>query len=88
LIAVRNDVIDATKSKQIPWEHSALRGRFYFNVPAQTTGVVAPLAPRPQPSEASEEWSRLDKSSIVELGNILEPTWLKSGGRLRESQVE
>ena len=31
LIAVRNDVIAETQRKQVPWEHSALTGRFYFS---------------------------------------------------------
>jgi len=31
LIDVRNDVMQETQNKQVPWEHSALRGRFYFN---------------------------------------------------------
>jgi uncharacterized caspase-like protein len=30
LIAVRNDVMTATRNRQVPWEHSALRARFYF----------------------------------------------------------
>src|SRR5262249_47665515 len=30
LIAVRNDVRKETQNKQVPWEHSALTGRFYF----------------------------------------------------------
>lgn len=33
LIAVRNDVMKDTKKKQVPWEHSALTGRFYFGTP-------------------------------------------------------
>jgi uncharacterized caspase-like protein len=33
LIAVRNDVMKETQRKQIPWEHSALTGRFYFATP-------------------------------------------------------
>jgi uncharacterized caspase-like protein len=37
LIAVRNDVMKDTQRKQVPWEHSALTGRFYFNLPARTT---------------------------------------------------
>ena len=36
LIAVRNDVMKETQRKQVPWEHSALTGRFYFNPAAQT----------------------------------------------------
>jgi uncharacterized caspase-like protein len=31
LIAVRNDVLKDTKGQQVPWEHSALTGRFYFD---------------------------------------------------------
>lgn len=34
LIAVRNDVMAATENKQVPWEHSALRAKFYFTPPA------------------------------------------------------
>jgi uncharacterized caspase-like protein len=30
LIDVRNDVIKATESRQVPWEHSAMRAKFYF----------------------------------------------------------
>ena len=33
LIAVRNDVMKATDQRQVPWEHSALTGRFYFSPP-------------------------------------------------------
>ena len=31
LIAVRNDVLKDTKGQQVPWEHSALTGRFFFD---------------------------------------------------------
>jgi Caspase domain/TIR domain len=34
LIAVRNDVMRETQRRQVPWEHSALTGRFYFKVAA------------------------------------------------------
>ena len=43
LIAVRNDVMIATQRKQVPWEHSALTGRFYFG-PSQ-------MAPRQSPEK-------------------------------------
>src|SRR5262245_16921096 len=33
LIAVRNDVMKETQRQQVPWEHSALTGRFYFSAP-------------------------------------------------------
>lgn len=34
LIEVRNDVMAATKRRQIPWEHSSLTGRVYLNTAA------------------------------------------------------
>ena len=48
LIAVRNDVMKETQRKQVPWEHSSLTGRFYFNPAAQTATPGA--APGPQTS--------------------------------------
>lgn len=69
LIAVRNDVRRETDGKQVPWEHSALTGRFYFNaaaLPAQPSAV-----PQPVESEAAREWSRVDKTSIAELETFL-----------------
>jgi hypothetical protein len=47
LIEVRNDVLLETQNKQVPWEHSALRGRFYFNPITQRS-----KAPEAQPSMA------------------------------------
>jgi hypothetical protein len=54
LIDVRNDVRKATLNKQVPWEHSALTGRFYFNAstkrasPGPETSVL-PSQPQLQP---------------------------------------
>ena len=60
LIAVRNDVMKDTQSKQIPWEHSALTGRFYFGAP--------PLLPgQSSISDAAREWLRVDKTNLGEL---------------------
>jgi formylglycine-generating enzyme required for sulfatase activity len=42
LIAVRNEVMQETQRKQVPWENSALTGRFYFNQPSQTATPSAP----------------------------------------------
>jgi len=67
LIAVRNDVMKETDRRQVPWEHSALTGRFFFN--------PAPPAPAPVPgmhlrlSEAAEAWSATrDTTSVAVLG--------------------
>ena len=76
LIAVRNDVMQATQRKQVPWEHSALTGRFYFNPPVQ----AAPAAPQASAtpaaparlSEAAEAWDRTkDTTSIPVLEAFL-----------------
>jgi formylglycine-generating enzyme required for sulfatase activity len=47
LIDVRNDVMRETQRKQVPWEHSALTGRFYFSSPPPA---------QPQQSEAERAW--------------------------------
>ena len=55
LIAVRNDVMKETDSKQVPWEHSALTRRFYFNATAQASNQAAGTQLRL--SEVAEAWS-------------------------------
>jgi hypothetical protein len=63
LIAVRSDVMKETQRKQIPWEHSALTGRFYFKVTAPAP-ELAKAAP-PLLSEAAEAWDRVKDSSSI-----------------------
>jgi Caspase domain len=43
LISVRNDVMKETQGKQVPWEHSALRARFYFSPSVQVSLTRAGL---------------------------------------------
>jgi formylglycine-generating enzyme required for sulfatase activity len=60
LVSVRNDVMKETQRKQVPWEHSALTGRFYFKPPAET--------PQPFLSEADQAWGLAkDTTSIPAL---------------------
>jgi hypothetical protein len=47
LIAVRNDVRKETENKQVPWEHSALTGRFYFSSTTQQTEAPRTESTRP-----------------------------------------
>ena len=50
LIDVRLDVMASTARKQVPWEHSALTGRFYFNPTSETPSLgpkVKPVPTRP-----------------------------------------
>ena len=64
LIAVRNDVMEETQRKQVPWEHSAMTGRFYFKVPAPPPSTSSPPA---NLSEAERAWNlaKDTKSSAV-----------------------
>lgn len=61
LISVRKDVVTATQGKQVPWEHSALMGRFYFIPPAPAH--VAPAAATSTPVDpalfSGEELKRI-----------------------------
>ena len=63
LIAVRNDVMRDTQRKQVPWEHSALTGRFYFG--AATATVEPPKAAPARLSEAAEAWTAAERSTSV-----------------------
>lgn len=42
MIEVRKDVLAATSGKQVPWDHSALTGSFYFQKTAATPDENAP----------------------------------------------
>ena len=35
MIDVRRDVVSVTEGKQVPWDHSALTGEFYFDLKAK-----------------------------------------------------
>ena len=59
LISVRNDVMKETQRKQVPWEHSALTGQFYFSG-ASPSAPAAPLPPsQPDRSELARAWAFL-----------------------------
>jgi uncharacterized caspase-like protein len=53
LIGVRNDVMSATQNKQVPWEHSALRARYYFAPTATPTSLKSAPKPAPMPAPGS-----------------------------------
>jgi formylglycine-generating enzyme required for sulfatase activity len=65
LIGVRNEVMKETQRKQVPWEHSALTGRFYFN-PAARAAPPPHVAPQ-RLSEAAEAWDRTKDTTSVAL---------------------
>jgi len=53
LIGVRNEVMAATRNRQVPWEHSALRARFHFAAPSQS-----PVRPTQAPTAQAPESTR------------------------------
>jgi uncharacterized caspase-like protein len=56
MIEVRKDVLAATGGKQVPWDHSALTGEFYFNLAAAPSVLPKTAPPAPQgDSEAMRE---------------------------------
>src|SRR5262245_4188560 len=56
MIEVRNEVLAATANKQLPWDHSALTGEFYFNLAAAPSALPKTAPPAPQAdSEAMRE---------------------------------
>jgi len=63
LISVRNDVMQATGNKQVPWEHSSLRGRFFFNPALPPAGSPSPPAVVPLRDEAAEAWAAAREST-------------------------
>jgi carboxyl-terminal processing protease len=62
LIAVRNEVMQITNNRQVPWEHSSLRARFYFALPS--VGVEIGQEAK---SEAGQRWSEIKDSDDVAL---------------------
>jgi tripartite-type tricarboxylate transporter receptor subunit TctC len=67
LIAVRNDVMEETQRKQVPWEHSAMMGRFYFKAPTNAAPPPSTSSPQANLSEAERTWNlaKDTKSSAV-----------------------
>jgi len=87
LTDVRNEVLEATGEKQVPWENHALRARFYFN----TKPVKSP---EERLGEAERTWSWIkDTTNQVVLENFIRQFGDTSFGalareRLRELKVQ
>ena len=58
MIDVRKQVLAVTSGKQVPWDHSALTGDFYFH-PASAPGSLPKLAPAAPAAESEALQQRL-----------------------------
>ena len=85
-----------TQNKQVPWEHSALRGRFYFDLaasapPSSAAASQLPSAPS-RLSDASEAWDRTkDTTTIAILEAFVkryEGTYYADLARLRMEELK
>jgi hypothetical protein len=63
LIAVRNEVRATTAGRQVPWENSALTGRFYFRN-GGTQSAPPQASPQTQ-DEAAKVWSVIQNTNSV-----------------------
>jgi len=62
MIEVRRDVMAATNGRQVPWEHSALTGEFYFRAwPGAATGSLPPAPAAAAPAVHEERTRRLQE---------------------------
>ena len=65
LSRVRDSVLRATNEKQQPWDHSSLRGDFYFR-PAPAAAPAVPAEPKPESLVADKEalfWESIKDST-------------------------
>jgi Caspase domain len=60
MIAVRREVLAGTGGKQVPWDHSALTGDFYFNLAAAPQAVPPPGAVKPGSDALDERIKKLE----------------------------
>ena len=58
MIDVRKEVLAATNGKQVPWDHSALTGDFYFHL-ASAPGALPKMAPASPASDSEALQQRL-----------------------------
>jgi len=61
MIDVRKDVLNATNGKQVPWDHSALTGEFYFHMAAAPGALPKAAAPGSDPAAVQQRLRQLEE---------------------------
>src|SRR3984893_4462313 len=72
MIDVRKDVLAVTGGKQVPWDHSALTGDFYFHL-ASAPGALPKVAPSVPPLPDAEEMQQRLRELEAELKRKSDP---------------
>lgn len=77
MIKVRQDVIAATREKQIPWDHSSLTGQFYFKPGKEDTSdkvavVTTTETPETITRSAAENTSKVAETRLAAEKNAME----------------
>ena len=84
MIAVRKDVLAATGGKQVPWDHSALTGDFYFQLAAAPGTLPKPDADSVQRRLRELEEELKKKSDPQQTANMV--ALAQARERLRQSE--
>ena len=58
MVDVRREVLAATRNRQVPWDHSALTGEFYFHL-ASAPAMLPKTAPPAPPAETEAMQARI-----------------------------
>jgi len=62
---VRREVREATAGRQVPWEHSAMEGAFYFIAPPAAVPAAINVPAAPPPAAAPPPPARDDRAEIL-----------------------
>ena len=64
MIDVRKEVLATTSGKQVPWDHSALTGDFYFHLASAPGGLpqTNPRGSAPETRRCSSAWNNWSRS--------------------------
>lgn len=69
MIKVRQDVLETSRGKQVPWEHSSLTGNFVFKQQVKTAAVAKtepkPATPAVQLPATTQTYREIDRERIV-----------------------
>jgi len=84
MIEVRKDVLAATGGKQVPWDHSALTGDFYFHLAAAPGSLPRPDADAVQRRLRELEEEVKKKSDPQQTANVV--ALAQARERLRQSE--